>query len=346
MSKTVLTICDTNADYAGRLASYAETELGRDYEVRLFTRPDAYRAYSETDYSDLVLIGEDFLQDPEVRGRLPPGGTLVLTEEEKTVEGFPSASRFRSARTLLSLVREHYHAERQRRVMDEKTCLIGIFSPAKHCGKTTLALELAEKLSSRGSVLLITLEDLCGHREFDKVEGETGLSDLLYCRMVGSLSGEVLREAGHPLTEARTVLHEAGHPLTGLRTALHEAGHPLENFSAGEVTVLSAADHSVDIRSGDPAEIAALLSWIAETGGWAFIVADIGDGLPDSGPVLEVCDTILVPCPEEEIALRKVERWQDRLRREGGHLRAKLKEIRMNCACQDVAAGIIGELYE
>ena len=287
MSKRVFGVCDPDGIYARRLSNYIWKKEGGTFEVRAFTEPESLEEFLADGFLDAALITESFAQqlDRDISDTIfAEAAAAILTENREPLQDRPSIYRYQSADRILDEIMAAYRRRAGEQPEDGLSARIyGVYSPIRHCFKSSLSIALTQVLSEKGRSLLLNFEDLCGHRMLVCGPDRIGLSDLLYSYLT---DGSVDR-----LTEAAE--------------------------STAEGDYLPAAVRPEDVRQTEPDVFRQVISRIAEEAGYRYIVVDLGDALTDPLPGMKACDRIFVPVLDDEISATKLEVWQMWLRQRG-----------------------------
>lgn len=182
MSKT-FAICDLDRQYVKNLVQYINNRQTLPLRLQAFTSPELLKEYAGKHEVELLLISTEAM-DEEI-AKLPISRIVLLTEEGMVaVRGLPSVNRYQASGTLVKEVMQHYGMEGMAEALaaagSAATRLIGVYSPIKRCGKTSLALALGEAYAAKSRVLYINLEDFSGFREMLGREYRMDISDLIY----------------------------------------------------------------------------------------------------------------------------------------------------------------------
>ena len=181
MKRGVLVICDREENYARRLMDYMNRRE-KLFEICIFTAVEALLSYLTTHSVDILLIEEE-LWERRIAQRMS-GKIILLSESGQVREEADCAMvyKFQAAENIEREIMNCYAEENIKFLPDmavpRNVQLWGIFSPFGGCGKTTLALALAQKLVQRKNVLYLNLESfggLVGESGF-----RSGMTDLLY----------------------------------------------------------------------------------------------------------------------------------------------------------------------
>lgn len=182
---------------------------------------------------------------------------------------------------------------------ERKTDFIGIYSPVARCGKTTMALTMAQLLSEEKKVIYVSLETWPG---FDRYLGNycgMNLSDLIY----------FIKQGKKNLTEY-----------------ILASEIPLEDFY-----VIAPVKNSPDIQMVETEEIKFLLEEIVSTNQYDVVILDFGDCFYRNLSLMMEMDRLYMPVLSDEISIKKQVEFYDFLENsEYKDLKEKIVECKVN----------------
>lgn len=285
MRKKRLAVCDTDRDYVERFTRYAAKREGNPFEIQAFTDVPRLAEFIRGAGAELFLVGQVLLTE-EVRQAVQAGEgiLLVLADSPELVpEGCQAVYKYQSSerilRTAAGCMEERGAVAG--RCTGYRTRIYGVFSPVKRCYKTTFSLILGQVLAERGAAVYLNLEDVAGFAELLAREFQEDLSDILYYHRVG----------------------EAG------RLKLYSVVESL-----GKLCMVPPVSCPEDIRGTPPEEFRQLISAVAATDSYEFMVVDMGDGLLDPVPLLRLCNRIYMPVREDRASRAKASAYTEYLK--------------------------------
>lgn len=181
MNRGVLIICDREEAYARRLMDFINRR-GKSFEICIFTAVEPLLSYLSSHEADLLLI-EKILWEERILERMK-GRIFLLSEEAQMEEetGYPQLYKFQPAENIEKEILSSYAGEKGVFVPQAdglgNTKFWAVFSPEGGCGKTTLALALAQQLSREKRTLYMNMECFGGLILENRYPG--GMTDLLY----------------------------------------------------------------------------------------------------------------------------------------------------------------------
>lgn len=278
------------------------SEFDRRFTVTAFSREDAFVRHMESSRlsADVVLAENIFLEAwlgcggrPQVQVpyiRLDEGG-----EGSSSGQSIP---KYQPLPLLLSAVLEYVRGGAAIRLSSEgRVLVVGVYSAAGGCGKTTVATQLVKQLAEEGRRAFYLNLETIGSAILSEArssrEGNNhvhGLARLLY-------DLKAAEERGEPLNQAVSAYAQR-HPQLGADTF-----GPLDNFN--EMLEMESRDTAV------------LIDFIADSGFYDAVIIDV-DSYPHARTktVLERSDKLIWLLADEGNAMRKNGLWMSHLERE------------------------------
>ena len=190
----IMAVYDEDALYARRLAEYVNRRETIPFTAMAFSNLERLKEYGDSHEIEILLVGETVkAAADEVKAGLKMvlcGGEFSIGKEE------PSIYRFQSGEGILREVMTCYCTappEPALALSGMGAQILGVYSPVNRCGKTALALTLAQVLSRTESVLFISLEEFAGFEAILGGEVNQDFSDVLYLCRQGSFNWMKLR---------------------------------------------------------------------------------------------------------------------------------------------------------
>ena len=278
MKRWRLGICDREAGYARSLARFLRARGEGRLEVRVFTAKAAAAACLNEGGLDCLLADEECAAQ-----WVSYPGVFVAALSEKDGDGeVPFVGKYQSAERIWKRLLEIGAAgdwEQPSSVGSRKTEIIGICSPSQELKGLVLGLLAGRLLSGTERSLFLTIGEFSALPELLGGGGEGELSELYYCCCQGRLSGGQLRAAA---------------------------------CRWGTVDWIAPPERPEDLyRNGRPYE-ADFFRSLMQTGGYGFLVLELGGGLGGKEELLSACGRLLVPVPEtgrENIRTGKLLTW-------------------------------------
>ena len=285
--RRILAIVDEDMEYAEALASYLNGSGRCLFRAAAYPSPEAYRRDTADRDVRILLLSEQALAGLKPQ-ELPPA-SVVLSEDGlvRSSCGLQAVLKYKNADRLLQDVLRFYSEDdmdRLNRAVSEKSRVIGIFSPAARCGRTSLAIALGMLFSGQDRTLLISLDGYAGPFRYIAAEAVSDLSDVIYGFRQGRGSWSLV---------AQSV------------------------YSFGGLDYIPPVRYYQDLLQMQPRSMAELLLRIADESGYEQILLDIGSYGSLAPETAELCDRIFMPVPEDEISRCKAEEFREAMERSG-----------------------------
>ena len=185
MNNGLIAICDEDSDYANSLAAYFRLKGSLASEIIVFTEYETFSRYIKDCYIDILIMQEDFTDSIK---NLSHNNLFILcdTLHRENLDDVHKIYKYNSAEEILRIIMANYDTSQPTSLLSfhkyRKSKLIGIASPIGRCGKTSLALGLALKLSQDHSCLFISFDECLPLRIFlpQKDSIRSSLADIIY----------------------------------------------------------------------------------------------------------------------------------------------------------------------
>ena len=300
--RRVLAIVDRDGAYASRLAAYFNDRETTGLKATAFTDLETYRKYRKNVMVEILLISEELAA--KAHGMTEGAKIILLSEDGFVTDGenrpfhAPAVFKYMPADRLGREIMNLYADDDThviQRVSSGDCEILGIYSPANRCGKTTLALTLGLVRAERGRTLLISLEEYAGVFRSIVRDPVTDFSDVVYCYLQNSWSWSRLKGTVH---------------------------------SFGPLDFIPPVRCAEDVSLLPSEDMTALLRRIAEESGYATVIIDFGSFGRRAVELLDLCGRIFLPVPEDPAAELKVESFYEYLEKIG---RSELKDRIVKC---------------
>ncbi len=297
--RKIMAVLDSDPLYGERLADFAN-ERGRiPFRTLAFRSAEQLRPYAAKHTVEILLAGED--ADREELREIPAGQVIYLGEERRTdTDRLPSVYKYQNADRLLREVMAAYGGGEWGESVSiaGRGKLLGVYSPLGRCGKTALALTLAQVWRQEEKTLLVSLEDCSGLGEMTGEKHEDCLSDLLYAYCHGD------------------------------ENCWEKLGAFV--YAWGSVDYIPPVRYPEDLDGIGAGELAEFLEDMAAESGYGVIVADLGQTGRQAAEILEVCDGVYMPVLDDWISRAKLKEFEEYLYASGREgVMAKLEKVRL-----------------
>ena len=287
MNERNLVVCDSELRYAYGLSENISMRNELAVKVYICTSLESVRRFQQRKPIHILVLDEKFTSE-DMAG-IGAEQVYVLTSEEGV--DFEKEARaiykFQSADCILAEIFEAYCQEMNetllRRMKKDRKQLIAVYSPIHRIGRTAFALGLGKELAERGRTLYLNLEgysDLGGR--FQKSEGRS-LDDLFYY-----------------------VRQDSKRAALRLTTMVHQTG---------ELDYISPMVMHMDLQEISFEEWKKLFDCILQESAYETIVLDISECVGNLFQILALCDRIYMPVLEDAVSQRKLEHFQENLRK-------------------------------
>lgn len=283
----ILAVYDVEPQYAARFAEVTNQKDTIPFTVMAFTSFEKLKEYVVEHQVEVLLVSSQVAK--EAVELLPVEKIMILNEGEAVTikDEHPGIYKYQSSDAILREVMAHYGADSVKDTNFKpmgKTQVMGVYSPISRCLKTSFALTLGQLLAAERRVLYVNLESFSGFGALmgEKYSGD--LSDVLYFYKQGN--GSMIR----------------------LKSVV---------YHLGQMDYIPPVQYPEDLNQADAAEMAAVLSQIAESGGYDVLVLDTGNYGRQVEELLELCDVIYMPVKEDGISVSKIQEFEEYLELSG-----------------------------
>lgn len=207
-----------------------------------------------------------------------------------TVEKLTEGNSFNgNDRTNPRMIRENsfyeINTEKDIRIHERDTRVIGIYSPVNRCGKTSLAVLFSEILARRGNSLMICMD----HHNGILADEELNIAELIYY-----LSRE---------------------------QQLVSRGEHFYDFSQydrfvkkwEQISYIAASPLVENMMQIPPEPFCELIHLLQKTNKYQYIVLDLSEGIESLYKVLNQCDVIFMPVLNDCISKSKIQQFEQQM---------------------------------
>ncbi|URZ03924.1 AAA family ATPase [Clostridium felsineum] len=186
MAKINLIIAETDAAYLKGLVNYVSSNFEDTFRITCFTSREYLEKYVSSDrILDVLLIAPDMFYDGLVRNSIKTIAVLSEANNIKEFNGFPVLKKYqpgeRLCKEILSVYYNNNPEDTKEEVKKQEGNIITLYSPVGGIGKSTIAVEVAKKLTDLNKeVLYLNLEDLQSTLVFFDCNTSKNMSDFLY----------------------------------------------------------------------------------------------------------------------------------------------------------------------
>lgn len=207
-----------------------------------------------------------------------------------TVEKLTEGNSFNgNDRTNPRMIRENsfyeVNTEKDIRIHERNTRVIGIYSPINRCGKTSLAVLFSEILARRGNSLMICMD----HHNGILADEELNIAELIYY-----------------LSREQQLVSRGEH--------FYDFSQYDRFVKKWEQISYIAASPSVENMMQIPTEpFCELIHLLQKTNKYQYIVLDLSEGIESLYKVLNQCDVIFMPVLNDCISKSKIQQFEQQI---------------------------------
>lgn len=310
MSSKNLVICDSDTEYAARLAAYFCEKRELAFQVKTCSSLQQLQPIMESGPIDLLLLTEEFYQSYKEEGLEEPEKLIILSSEKGRNNGESDLSvfKYQPVEDIYTGLLQICAEEKQDGILKIRKKgegrIIGFYSPVRRLGQTTMALKKGRELSRKENVLYLNLETYAGIDGYFPEEPQKNLSVLLY----------YLKQ------EARNL----GVILAGL---------VCQTDGLDYVPPVQVPD---DLREVSADEWIRLFEEILDGSIYDVLILDIGECIQGLVNILNICDEIYMPVSDDRFAASKIRQFERMLLQSGG---GETAERVIRCDIRRTASG-------
>ncbi len=281
MEHKLFVLCDPEEDYVHHMADFLRRKKEASWEIIAYTRPEELLRLEEK--IEILLISESVYGS--YVEKLPVRLTVLLNEsgilQEKAlvnIDKYQEAEKVRQAvlECYMELEKDFY----PRLGGENRTQLIGMFSPVRRCLQTTFAMTYGQLLAEKHRTLYLSFEHYAGVDEWQDCRRQD-LSTLLYYQQT---------------EEADLGLH--------IQTMVRRMGNleyvvPIVN---GENLLYVTAREWLDLLKG-----------LLTCGSYEYIILDLSESMQGLFEILRMCSKVYTIVQEDVQAKRKLNQYEQLL---------------------------------
>lgn len=281
MGKPIMAICDRQAAYTNQLIALFQEKKELPFEIHGFTKSESLQEFCDENKIALLLISEpdyrEELREKEIdRILVLREGTGNLPEYVATVNKFQPAGIL--YREIMRVYGEGENIVPFQKTGKKQIRLIGVYSPIHCCMQTTFTLTAGEILAKRKKTLYLNFESFSGFETLLGRRFDGNLTDILYY----------------------------------YDCAKEKLAYKLESIvqKMGELYFIPPASSYEDFRDIKEEEWLALITGVAEAGGYEAVLLDLTEQVRGVYALLEGCDKIYTLIREDRMAKAKLAQYE------------------------------------
>lgn len=184
MKEKIVALCDTETEYVRKFCDYVCEKKEYPFDMAAFTSLEKLLEFDKLSDIVMLLISEaeyDPLLEKKINGQV-----IILKAEKKEEECEQNESiyKFQPCDQILREAIYYCNPEMMPAVQNRnrlgKLKIIGLFSPIRGLGQTTLALTLGQMIAKNKKCLYLNFEAFSGFGEKFQQEYSADMTDLLY----------------------------------------------------------------------------------------------------------------------------------------------------------------------
>lgn len=246
------------------------------YMVYSFSEKNSIEKFLENEKLDVLLVGEELLEDIE-KLKLDCEIIVLQESENKQQNGI---FKYQAASIILHQLNGMLNISVKGKNEEYKVKIYGVYSPIRRCGKTKTAVAIANKLAEKSNVLLLNLEPFSMIKP-DR-EGDMTLSDVFYYLEQDRNNDEVLSKA---------------------------------IVDCGSIKMIPPTESPVDIQEIDDERWNQFFVKLTSRNDIDEIVIDFDECISCFLHLFELCDRVFMPVLEEAASLDRFRNFQNFLQK-------------------------------
>lgn len=287
MKHKIMAVCDTEEDYAFRMAEYILEKVKLPYTLHLFTAVEELEKFAENEKIEILLIAENawrMIREEYIRQQAAQ--IFILQESERLEqEGFHCISKYQNpgkmVQQLLDVIADGDGWKETPDTEGTKAKMIGIYSPIKRCLQTSFALSLGQLLSKEHKTLYLNFEMYSGLGELLQRKYEADMLDVMY-------------------------YFQSAREKLALRL-------PSIIQNAGGLDYIPPMQYAVGLKEIPGEQWLALCRDIAAIGEYEYIILDLDDGIDGLFDLLKNCQKIYTITRDDPFAAAKLRQYEQML---------------------------------
>ena len=302
MAAAFLALCDPEKRFLQGFTDYCMMQGGDVPEIQVFSDVDALCSFAGDNRVDVLLIANECMNDGIKE--LDIGKIIILSDGEikKEYRDYPVIFKYQSSDRILTEllnycadnVSENPGSLRYKRDMK----IIGVYSPVKRVGKTSLALALGQILGANAKVLYVNMEEY---------SGLAGVLD-------GGFKGDLLDAIFYQRRKAGNLKYK----LRGM----------MGRF--GNMDYISPAVYPEEIRNIEAGEWIEFIENIRDHMDVDVLILDMGDTVAGLTKIMEMCSVIYMPQRPDFFSQGKIMQFEEYLRNVSEEaLLGKIKKVEL-----------------
>lgn len=285
MSKSILCICDWETRFLTGFVEYYLSKSIDILDIKVFSDVDRLLEFSKRRSVDVLLIGNELMNEDIENSTIKK--ILILSEGDiqKKFSEYPTIYKYQSSEKIISEILNFYadviKEDTSNLIKRRRMRIIGVYSPVRRSGKTSLALALGQLLAKGKKVLYLNLEEFSG----------------LYGVLNSSYKGDLLDVIFYQRQGSGNMRYK----LKGVTSTVNGLDY------------ISPALYSEELRNVECTEWLELIDTIDCQTDYDVLILDIGETVNGLINILEKCSIIYMPQRHDFFSQGKILQFEEYL---------------------------------
>ncbi len=281
MSGNILVLCDTEEEYAQHMTEYLKAHREAPLDIYTYTDVEEMISFAKNIHIDILVVAENAYTQ-KVRD-LAAESTILLNESGVIRwEHIRNVNKYQAAEEVYKEILGEYMEMAghplPRLATESDTRLIGFFSPIRQSLQTTFALTMGQMLSQKYKTLYLNFEYCAGNAELLPDMRTRDISDLIYF---------LNTDKDRLLLRMQTIVQKKGR--------------------MDYIPPVKAGMTLLEVREEEWIE---LLTRIARSGEYKYIILDLSESVRGLLELLRVCDKIYTLTKDGRSARGKLAQYE------------------------------------
>lgn len=287
MKHKIMAICDTEEEYAFRMAEYILEKVKLPYTLHLFTAVEELKKFAGREEIEILLIAEnawrmireEFVRNQVAQMFILQEGGRVEQEEICCINKYQSPDQV--VQKMLDVIADGEGWKDDPEATDTGVKMIGIYSPIKRCLQTSFALTLGQLLAKEHRTLYLNFEMYSGLGELLRRDYQTDMLDVMY-------------------------YFQSAREKLALRL-------PTIIQNAGGLDYIPPMQYALGIKEVPGEQWLALCRDMAAIGEYEYMILDLDDGIDGLFDLLKSCQKIYTITMDDPFAVAKLRQYEQML---------------------------------
>ncbi len=286
MGRSILALCDWESRFVRNFLDYYTVKGADIFDIKVFTDTEKMLAYSREHRIDVLLISDSMLNEEVEAADIPKMMILSEGNVSRRYSDYPCIYKYQSCERIISGVINEYadcvNDECNVYSSGRRIRIIGVYSPVRRSGKTSMALALGQLLARNKKVLYLNMEEY------------SGLGSVLDGQYKGDLLDVIFYQ--------RQKSGNMSMKIKGLTCRLNGMEY------------VYPAMYSQDLKTITTAEWLELISTIEEQTDYDVLILDMGDTIDSVGTIIEKCSVCYMPQRYDFFSQGKIMQFEEFMR--------------------------------